>query len=189
VGNWSFRPFESYDDGGNASIDQQWDNLTLAINDFVPPTPPSHTDLGNLVFNESSKAQGNISAAGEIDWYAITLTSAGGLQASTAKTFAIGAGRNPDTELAIYDSLGNLLGNNDDIDYPDNPYSLLALSNLSAGTYYIAIGGFNSAFSGGFGATGGSAANTGMYWLNVAPEPASLALLGLGALAIVRRRR
>lgn len=188
VGNWSFRPFESFDDGGNASVDQEWDNLILSVDDFVAPAIPTHTDLGNLVFNESSKAQGHI-ATSEIDWYAITLTGPGGLRVTTAKTFAIGADRHPDTELGVYNSNGFLLGNNDDIAFPANPYSLVSLSNLPAGTYYIAVGGFNTAFGvAGFGVTS-TATTSGQYWLNVAPEPASLALLGLGALAVVRRRR
>ncbi|MCA9251661.1 MAG: pre-peptidase C-terminal domain-containing protein [Phycisphaerales bacterium] len=46
---------------------------------------------------------------------------------------------------------------------------------LAAGTYYIAIDGWQGA--------------TNAYTLNVTPEPASLALLAMGAAVVIRRRR
>ena len=54
-----------------------------------------------------------------------------------------------DTEIALFDSNGMLLGENDDID-PPNRHSELVFDDLCGGIYYLAIGGFDTNFSDGF---------------------------------------
>lgn len=126
-----------------------------------------------------------------------------------------------DTELGLYNQAGNLLFNNDDaqstlqseIDLSGAVYdgaNDLILSGLSVGTYYIALGGFNTIYGAtGFGVTAGNA--NGDYLLNlggaqvsagtlgagqiqwysfeIVPAPGAAGLLALGGLAAVRRRR
>ena len=60
-----------------------------------------------------------------------------------------------DTELGLYDSAGNLIVNNDDAG--GTLQSELVLTNLDAGTYFVAVGTFNTTF----GATGFNATSTG----------------------------
>lgn len=110
-----------------------------------------------------------------------------------------------DTELGLYGALGNLIANNDDAVGLQSQ----VIETLAEGTYYIAVGGFNSIFAGGFGATGGNAAGnlvlnvngdqvasgatTGgqiqWYSFQVVPTPASASLLAFGGLLAARRRR
>ena len=179
---WTFSMYESFNDAGE---DAQWDSLAVTFNAFVPPTPPACINLGTW-------------NATQID----TLNSANGTAEGT------------DTEIALFDSNGILLGQNDDHGTgPANPFafnSLLGgLSLTNNAVYYVAVGGFNSAFANGFSATAGTA--TGNYTLNIngvagvangalaagtvnwycftAPAPSALALLGLGGVVAGRRRR
>ena len=99
----------------------------------------------------------------------------------------------------------------DDIDFPGgNLASQVTLGTLPVGTYYAAIGGFNTTFGPGFAVTGGTLA--GNYTLNypsgsmagvlapnevkwfsfqiaAVPEPASISLVlcGIGLLAFRRK--
>lgn len=117
-----------------------------------------------------------------------------------------------DTEIGVYDNNGNLLGSDDDAGTGN--LSSLNLAGLADGTYYIAVGFFNTNFGAiGWNATSASTA-TGSIHLNVVsgaetlsadtaslaagqvawycvtiPTPGTAGLLGLGALMAARRRR
>lgn len=170
-------------------------------------------DIPDLSFSSQPQANG-------ILWYCFSL--AGGTSASGAffdidlhATTATGA---PDTEIGLYDSLGNLIANDDDdghslrsalsfgnttprVQTPD-PFGFtngVAANgrdgNLNGGeTYYLAVGLFNTTFGAtGWGVTSTStalpAASTVNFRTDVVPAPASLALIGLGGLVGGRRRR
>jgi hypothetical protein len=110
-----------------------------------------------------------------------------------------------DTEMGLYDASGALLANNDDAIGLQSQI----LATLAEGTYYIAVGGFNSGFAGAFGATGGGASGDislqingatlandvhapdtiSWYSIKVIPSPASASMLALGGLVAARRRR
>ena len=123
--------------------------------------------------------------------------------------FVDSRGSNFDTELGVYNSAGILLATNDDIDLGGGDLdSEILLGTLPAGTYYTALGGFNTTYGFGFGVTGGTSAgnfvfnyNTGsmagaitanqVKWFSfqVVPEPSSVALVVCGLGLLLARRR
>lgn len=118
-----------------------------------------------------------------------------------------------DTELGLYDQAGNLISNNDDFGGLQSLIDVAAdtaFLGLDPGTYFVALGGFNTAYGAtDFGVTAGTAAGnyelaingnlldsgslgTGeIQWFSftVVPAPGAAGLLALGGLAAVRRRR
>lgn len=118
-------------------------------------------------------------------------------------------GSDYDTELGLYDSVGNLIANDDD--GGNGVQSLINPGVLAPGSYYLLVGGYNSSFAnslaaagGAFGnfslqlndgslASGASAANVfNIFQFDVSSTPAPAAvwmgLAGLGVLGAMRRR-
>ena len=56
-----------------------------------------------------------------------------------------------DTEIAVFDSAGNLVAQNDDFCGPGFGLQSQLDLFLNAGTYYLAVSGYNALFSDGFG--------------------------------------
>ncbi len=155
-------------------------NGVLSLQAFVPPTPPPSIDavLGGSV-------TGNLST-GQVDWYRFDY-SGGGFSLDTEGSTL---GPSNDTELGLFDANGQLVAEDD-----DGGTGLLSLldspAGLPNGTYYVAVGGFNTTYNNGFSATSTSS-NSGAYVINglsVVPEPTGLAFLGVAAAMVVRRRR
>lgn len=200
---WSFSFFESYDDGGTASIDQNWTNLSFDFTAAPPPVAPSATMLGNItpVYPEMLSNTATY-AASAIKWYKFHLdnaTTTGG-NGITINTLLNGSGTNiDDTELALFDASGNLVDSDDDDDDNNLGYSTTRshmqfgagkAANLSAGDYYVAVGAYNSTFGWGFSATSTSTYSGDITLaIQAVPEPASVLALGLGAVALLRRKR
>lgn len=104
-----------------------------------------------------------------------------------------------DAEFGLWDSVGNLLFWQDDLAHDYASTGLLSEANddsflfpersmsLNSGTYFMAIGTFNSWGSNGYNISGSTA---GSYVLNIStdiapvPLPATLALLGLGLVGL-----
>ena len=170
--SYSFRLWESFDDGGTSTVDANWSNLQF---DFGgPPPPPPCTAVG-------------VYTAG----------------AFNINTF----GSAFDTEIGLYSSTGSLIANNDDAVGLESQITPV----LANGLYYLAVGGFNTAFGAsgwsvgagtatglvdlninGFAVMEGQALASGQvqwYCFEVVPAPSSLALIGLGGLVATRRRR
>ena len=84
---------------------------------------------------------------GDQDWYAFDITSTQAITFSTAAGVGAGAG---DTVITIYDAAGNVLASNDDngTDF----YSTLEFA-ASAGTYYVAVSGYQDSVSGSYALT------------------------------------
>ena len=194
VGNWTFEFFETFNDAGNA-VDAIWNNVSFGFFDAGsgPGAPPS-TDVGdnpNLMVVEPI-------AAAEVIWYSFDLTGGAGANPWSIDTFGStntgGAFGNDDTEIGLYDAAGNLIATNDDADFGGGILtSILDNSTVGAladGTYFLAVGNFNTNYAAGFGATSTSTAvGESKVTFNFVPAPASAALLGLGGLAAIRRRR
>lgn len=205
IGTWTFEMYESYDDGGPSVIDQSWSNLSIQVQDYVPVPPPGGViDLGTLTGPLTVSA--NLAAA-QIIWYKFTI----GADAVNPGTFldidteGSTLVTSNDTELGLYKANGQKRAEDDDDgsgllsqltfgDVGPRPAVGSGLpyngrdGTLLAGTYYLAVGGYNSVFNDGFAATSTSA-NTGTVVVNFntnIPEPATLVLLALGAL--LRRR-
>ena len=110
-----------------------------------------------------------------------------------------------DTELGIFDSEGNFLLANDDS--PAGGLQSSLAFTAPEGTYFVAAGEWNTAFSNDFGATGpsggiitlnhnngsntGTISESGALWFSfgIVPEPSSMSLIALAGLTFLRRRR
>jgi MYXO-CTERM domain-containing protein len=213
IGTWTARFYESFDDGGTASVDANWTNISLDIQDFTPPPPPGFIeDLGDNSTFGGIVTRSRALAAGQVDWFKFNVSSAQSFFDIWTGGIAANGTSNLDTEIAVYNSDGEVVATNDDIS-TSGPNAFLSrlgfgagsqinvggatlgatspgtatATALGAGTYYLAIGGFNTAFNNGFAVTGGTAA--GSYNVNLIPSPSALAVLGLGGLVVGRRRR
>ncbi len=152
-----------------------WTDIDI---DFSTATAVAPTAMDVAV---PSSTSGSLSE-GVIDWYSFTLGSEADVDINTLLSPLT-----TDTELGLYSETGTLLATNDDFDYANDIYLSQILGTLSAGTYYVAVGGWDSQFGNGFTAVGGD--SLGDYTLTITPEPASLALLVLGGFSALRRRR
>lgn len=131
--------------------------------------------------------RGSLANSNEVDFYSFT-ADAGTLLKANAQSRRVFS--NPvDTTLTLYNSAGVLLFSDDDIYYSGNSFMsgfvLYGLDTLilnyelpTTDTYYIAVGGFD-----------GGNYDLLLGGLNPVPEPATIIALGLGAAALLRRRR
>ena len=155
---------------------------SLSFTAVTPVMPPPSTPS---FLNPAGSVTGSL-ASGQVIWRSFAYSGSGGFSINTD-------GSTVDTELGLYSSLGQLLANDDDGGV--GTASLInSPANLAAGTYYLAIGGFNTVFATGFGVTPGTA--TGAFVLNglvAVPEPMTPLLMSLGAIVgavlHVRKRR
>ncbi|GEM_PF-1082121 len=159
-----------------------WNNITITLGTDTATPPPA------TVISTPSSTTGLL-GAGEVHWFQFDYTG-GALEIDTLGSELAA---NNDTELALYNAFGGVVALNDDIDFAGgNLLSRLSFADgeLDAGTYYVALGGWNTIFNGGFSASSTSAF-TGSYRLNVnfnstaaVPEASTSLLMGLGILSL-----
>ena len=121
-----------------------------------------------------------------VDYYKFSTASALNLTFSVATPTGYLAGNDP--MVGLFSSTGSLIDMNDDID--DNNYDSLLTRSVSAGTYYVAVTGYNEPMD-----FSGNGDKNWSYVLTISaapvPEPESYAMLlaGLGIIGAVARRR
>lgn len=142
--NWGATDFAAVGDNSLS------DDCTLKVNvsiDLTPSPPEIAIPLSIPTALECVPAAELTNVISNVAWYSITLASI------TTVTFdTIGSNPGSDTMIGVYDSIGVLLGYDDDSG--GGGTSLLTLTNLDPGTYYIGAGFYSIAW----GATGFSAA-------------------------------
>jgi hypothetical protein len=167
----------------------------------------------NLNFEASENADDV--AGTDATWTNVSFAWSGGPSVTNLGTYASGTSftfdtntSDFDTMIALYTSTGQLLGTDDDSGA--GVTSLLNSGALANGSYYFVASGFFSQFDNGV-AVGGedfgnlvanvngvnvfngthdtNSVHTFGFTVAPVPEPASFAVLGLGAIALVRRRR
>ena len=97
---------------------------------------------GSIAIGET--VSGQVDFTGDHDWFAFDITSTQSITFATAAGAGTAVG---DTVITIYDAAGNVLASNDDngTDY----YSSLEFA-ASAGTYYVAVSGYQDSVSGSY---------------------------------------
>lgn len=208
---------------GFSTQDVTWSNVRIKLVSFVPPTPPANAiDLGTVGGNNTIAMGVATYTANQVNWFKFTLTQSipaadvgKWLSVDTyGNTLTGGDFGDNDTEIALYDSNGILVGNNDDHAFGGSQteslltYGDLASSDfvgatgtgvdngaLAAGVYYIAASPFNLNAGAGFAATVTPSIEAGQTLAGdikvtvKIPAPGAFALLGLGGLVAARRRR
>lgn len=181
-GRIAFRYFVP--NGGPTGANSEFIGIdTLNISDGVlpPPPPPPSTAVGI-----PASVAATLAGASEIDWYSFVGTGEQTTINTLGSTLGTLAADN-DTEIGLFDAAGNLLNENDDINFAGgNLLSSITTNSLTAGaTYYVAVGAFNSTFGSGFSASSTSTI-TGNYRLNITsvPEVGTMAMLGMGMFVI-----
>jgi hypothetical protein len=82
-------------------------------------------------------------------------------------------GNTIDTELGVWDQDGNLIASNDDAESDDDILqSRIDFIGLPAGSYYLAVGSWDTLWSGCFGADGSGGAEGGPLTINHGSTPA-----------------
>ena len=127
--------------------------------------------------------------AGDSDYYSFETFQGAAITANIlATTVALPGAGSLDTILTLYDAAGNQLFQNDDISFSGNTFNggsaygndSIVLNYIAPqnGRYYVRVSGYNTTTNGAYN-----------LLVTPVPEPATMAALGLGALALLRRRR
>lgn len=119
--------------------------------DFADSVPGSISTTATLALGSSVDV--TIETPSDHDWYRVTLTAG---TTYTIHSTAVSGGGNPDSFLALRDSSGALLV--DDDDGGDGTYSLLSYTATTTGTYFVDAGTF----------AGMGQSSSGSYHLSIA---------------------
>ena len=178
---------ESYDDDPGADsvgYGISFDFLTTTAPPGPGPgdTPTLAIDLGTVTNSNPLLATINSIAAGKAKWYKFTV---GNVDGNLGDWLSIWTGETTDdTEIGMYTDTGDVVTDDDDDSNTGlQSYILIGTGGdpagpgydggtpdpftLSPGTYYLAIGKYNSQFNGGFGFTSTGTATTSSMGLHI----------------------
>lgn len=151
-------------------------------------------NLGSLVSGSETNVFGLrfdlLEGGSSVDYYKFSTASTLSLTFSVATKFGPAGGNDP--MVGLFSSSGTLIDMNDDIDSFNLNYDSLLTRSVSAGTYYVAVTGYNEDVDNDFSGAGDK---NWSYVLSISaapvPEPESYAmfLAGLGIIGTVARRR
>ena len=203
--------FESAQDGAANIAESRWNTVSYEFGNGSSTITNGSFALGTINpdgIQVCGGASGNVS--GGLDFYTVNFAGPGALSLTdyvNIQTLNTTGGVAYDTEMAIYDSLGNKVSENDDSGV--NAYSQLSYgvadplavaasgvagfdgATFAAGAYTIVVGGFNTTFpatlAGTF--TAGTAVGNHQVCIQYVPTPGTAVLAGLAGLFAARRRR
>ena len=189
-GTWGIEFIDTTNDGVGA--DAQTVDLMMTFEEIAPIMDSNgEWAINSLDIDGTEISYGEFALAGLVDTYDVTLNKRGAFEFRTFEDPDGFVGINVDTEIAIYDSDGILLFENDDD--PDNIAARFSALNvvLDAGDYTLAVASFDSVFANGPTIIAGSA--TGDYGISVTlsavPEPTTFGFLILAFCGMAIRRR
>ncbi len=153
-------------------------SYNINISTLTPGEPPASTNLGNIGATGTNN-QTLTFGAGEIKWFSLTTTAPfnAGQGMLEIATNEVAGSLFDDSELGLYSPGGTLIATDDD----GGPgfYSLLSFGSLGgvaidgdlpAGTFYLAVAGYNAAFDSFFTVTTDSP-NAGDILLQITSTP------------------
>ena len=117
---------------------------------FLSSSRPVRDDVAGSTATTASLTVGAgpvrsaLNAAGDRDWYAVTLTAG---ETYNFTTSATGGAADPDTTLTLRDASGNVLAFNDD---SSGTYSAVRFTATSSGTYYVDVGSYVDSEAGNY---------------------------------------
>jgi hypothetical protein len=124
--------------------DANFSNIVVTIDAYTPPPPPATVATITIGTAQCGVAQTTTNAydpgVSDVNW--IEFVYDGTCDALTFDTFSSVL---EDTEIGLYDSDGIFIDSNDDAP-SGGLLSELSISSLAAGTYYIAVGGYDITF-------------------------------------------
>lgn len=211
AGTVSFEFYESYDDG--AGPDQIWDDVTIEFRAPGTVIDGSYS-LGALPADGTIVSNTGTNVAGGFDYYDFEIGAGVGAPGDylNVQTLDPNTGDTIDTELAIFDAAGILVGYDDDgqVTALGGLYSMLSFGaddpyantdtaagsdglSLAAGAYTVVLGGYDSNFE---DLTIGTShisevvpgTSDGDYEIRFSYVPEPTSLLGLLLLGLLRRR-
>ena len=165
AGSWSFRFFESFQDGAASAANSIWDTLTIALDDGIAVAPPGTVDLGTLAPGSPANITNVPLAAGAVKWFKIILPAVPAPASNFVDIDTEGSLLAPNnaTFLVLYNQAGDPVATDTD----DGSGSL---SQLSFGAGYRNAVGNGVRYDGRDGTLVG-----GLYYIAVSGTPAAAA--------------
>ncbi|MCB2067090.1 MAG: M10 family metallopeptidase C-terminal domain-containing protein, partial [Erythrobacter sp.] len=113
------------------------------------PDTPANTSTTLTVTVDGAAVSDVLEVNGDHDWFAVTLVAGQTYTFLTQSTTGTN-NTSTDTTLALRDAAGHLIAFNDDYDNPPGQFSRITFTATTSGTYYLDVGGYNDADTGGY---------------------------------------